>query len=166
MILGIIIGVLLWQFFTLIVYFATKQCEEKTLAFGIGIWGLLLWGIVNMYDIIKHSIKVRKYVAMIIDPEGNLCYCKDSDAFVLVEGAGYEWNYALKDKYKIEDGWKEEYCSFGVPNIKYTPLAIAKAEGAYKVNRRIVRKVTHQIIDFIYTNALNVEEENGENRNI
>ena len=48
MILGIIIGVLLWQLFTLVIYFATKQCEEKTLSFAIGIWGLLLWVIVNM----------------------------------------------------------------------------------------------------------------------
>ena len=107
----------------------------------MGVWGLLLIGISKVYRFIAHFIKVRKYVAMIIDPQGNPCYCKDNEAFILVEGADYKWNYSIQKKYKIEDGWKKDYCSFDVPNIKYTPLKIAKAEGAYKIDRKTISKV-------------------------
>ena len=144
MILGIFIGVLLWQLLALIIYVITKEDEEKALSFGVGVWGLILKGFFQICDHIRHFIKVRKYVAMLLDPEGYPCYCKDNEAFSLVEGAGYEWNYAIKHNYSIEDGWKKKYCPFGVPNIKYTPISIAKAEGAYKVSRETISKVIRE----------------------
>jgi hypothetical protein len=76
-----------------------------------------------------------QYKGALLDLDGQPCYC-DSRDVNFYKDLGYTFNDILRSKYKIEDGWREKDCSFGVPNLRYTPIKILKAEKAYKLKRR------------------------------
>ena len=60
MLIGIIIGMLLWQTITMIVYFATKENEEFGLYCGFGIWFLVV-GFVVAPLVRKIKRKLKKF---------------------------------------------------------------------------------------------------------
>ena len=82
---------------------------------------------------------------MMLDTDGASCYCKSKDEPDLLRNIDYEWNHAIKEKYTIKDGWKEHHCVCGEINLRYTPIKIAKIEGAYKVDKETIEKAEQEL---------------------
>lgn len=132
---GIVIGVLMWNAITLACYWITDN-DDYTIMVGVGILGLIIIGIDKLIDKIKRVIFKRKYCSVLIDPNGKPCYCKplslDNENKLLEKG--YQWNRNLKEKYSPSDGWDINSCADEhTINLRYTPIKIAKQEGMYKL---------------------------------
>lgn len=139
MIKGIIIGMLIWQGVAVLAYALSKENEEICCIWSMGIWRFISYYVIS-YPIyyIGKWIKRRRYVAMMIDPNGRPCYCCSSDVPELLRNIDFEWNHSLKEKYTIADGWNKDVCVCGEINVRYTPIKIAKAERAYAVSKDII----------------------------
>lgn len=132
---GIVIGVLLWNAVTLICYLGLED-NEKVAFIGAGIVGLVCLSFCVIIRFIKIAIYSSKCCSALIDPNGKPCYCrylsykKEKKLF----DKGYKWNLEVEEKYTVDDGWNPNVCVFGtLPNLRYTPLKIAKQEGWYKL---------------------------------
>ena len=134
-IIGIVIGVLLWNAVTLICDLIFED-KDKIILIGAGIIGLICFGFCWIIRIIKKTIYYCKYCSALIDPDGKPCYCKPlthKNEKKLID-KGYTWNLKVREKYTVDDGWKTDLCVYGtIPNLRYTPLKIAKQEGWYKL---------------------------------
>lgn len=62
----------------------------------------------------------------------------------------YRWNEAIKKKYKPEDGWRKRDCFSNCVSIRYTPIKIAKAEGAKPVPREIILEAQRKYDEMDY----------------
>ena len=131
-IIGIVIGVLLWNAVTLICDLIFED-KDKVILIGVGIIGLICFGFCWIIRIIKKTIRHCKYCSALIDPDGKPCYCKPlthENEKKLID-KGYTWNLKAREKYEIDNGWICVYST--IPNLRYTPLKIAKQEGWYKL---------------------------------
>ncbi len=142
MILGIIIGILIWNVVCCIVI-NTIGGDNICAAVGCGIVGCVCIVFENIFNEICYFIKGLRYKSALIDPNGKPCYCKPlngEDTAILFE-KGYKWNESLREKYNPEDGWDMFDCiNKDIVNVRYTPVKIAKAESAYKLNLRKILK--------------------------
>lgn len=132
---GIVIGVLIWNAITLICYLGLED-DEKVALIGAGIVGLVCLSFCCIIRFIKIAICNSKYCSALIDPNGKPCYCgylsykKEKKLF----DKGYKWNLEVREKYTVDDGWNPNVCVYGtIPNLRYTPIQIAKQEGWYKL---------------------------------
>ena len=142
MLIGIVIGMLAWQ--TIIAIVNVITCDDyKTACCGVGIWIPLTYIITLPIAYILKRYKETHYVAMMLDKDGRPCYCKSSKEPEALNEFDYKWNEAIREKYKIEDGWKEHQCCMGIVNIRYTPIKIALAEGAYKVDKETIKQAKY-----------------------
>lgn len=132
--IGLISGIILWQFLSLIFCFLWQEDEDKYVLATTGLVGGLALLIIKICQRFNSWLGHKKYKGALLDPDGQPCYC-DSRDVNFYKDLGYTFNDALRSKYKIEDGWREKDCSFGVPNLRYTPIKILKAENAYKLKR-------------------------------
>ena len=134
-IIGIVIGVLLWNTVTLVSYWITDN-EDYTVMIGIGFWAPVVIGIDKLVNKIKWIILKHKYCSVLIDSNGKTGYCSPlswEDESKLWE-KGYQWNITLKEKYSPSDGWDIASCvDEHTINLRYTPIKIAKQEGMYKL---------------------------------
>ena len=133
LLLGMLIGAILWQLVCAITNIISKD-DELTCFAGVGIWYIVAWLIITPIGSLQQWYNHKKYVAMLIDENGKPCYCKSSKVpDYLVNEKNFEWNDKIREKYTIKDGWKKEHCPFHFVNIRYTPIKIAKLENAYEV---------------------------------
>lgn len=143
-IIGIVIGALIWQLVVVFAYLLSHHNEDTTIIWGMGVWRLIsYYGSMPFYYFGKWLEK-KKYVAMLIDTNGTPCYCESKDVPEMLIKAGYTWNNKLRDKYTQKDGWKKDHCVCGGINLRYTPIKIAKAEGAYKVDNATIKERFYQ----------------------
>ena len=137
--LEIIIGMLIWQGITVLAYVISGENEECCCCWGMGIWRLILYyGSMPFYYFGKWLDK-KNYVAMLIDINGTPCYCESKEQPELLININYKWNRTIGEKYTQKDGWKKDHCICGEINLRYTPIKIAKAEGAYKVDKEVIK---------------------------
>jgi hypothetical protein len=137
--IGLISGIILWQFLSLVFCFLWQEDEDKYVLATTGLVGGLALLIIKICQRFNSWLGHKKYKGALLDPDGQPCYC-DSRDVNFYKDSGYTFNDALRSKYKVEDGWREKDCSFGVPNLRYTPIKILKAENAYKLKRRRINK--------------------------
>lgn len=140
MLIGIIIGALVWQLVVVSAYLFSKQNEDTTILWGMGIWRIITYTISIPIFYFDKWLKSKRYVAMMLNTNGVPCYCKSSDEPELLRNIGYTWNEGICEKYKMTDGWKKDYTVCGHINIRYTPIKIAKLEGAYRVDKEIIKE--------------------------
>ena len=134
-IIGIVIGVLLWNMVTLVYYWITDN-ESYATMIGAGFWALVVIGIDKLVNKIEWIILKHKYCSVLIDPNGKACYCKplSLDEENKLCKKGYQWNKTLKEKYSPSDGWDIASCvDKHTINLRYTPIKIAKQESMYKL---------------------------------
>lgn len=130
--LGLVVGILVWQFVVLIFCFIWQD-EDKAIVASAGIVGEVFLGIMAICKLLKKLYRRSYYKAALIDFDGRLCYCQSSEMNYWVD-RGYSKAAYLRDIYAVEDGWCRKDCSWpDVPNLRYTPLKILKKENAYKL---------------------------------
>lgn len=134
----VLISVLVWQAITMLVCIVTNEDETATMWTGIGVVGAIVIGVCAT---IRNAIKLinsRRYASLMVNTEDDkLYYCPSWHDLVgkLMEyDDAYKWADDIKRKYKPSDGWRKLDCSFGCVNIRYTPIKVAKAEGAISVD--------------------------------
>lgn len=129
------LGMIAWQLVCLVVALITKEDADKIAFTSIGFWQLVMLLIsVPMY--IHKQAKRRKFAAALLDPDGKPCYIMNNNGNVedLIHNHDFKWNEEIRTKYKVSDGWDKTIClDSKTPNIRYTPIHILKAEGAYKI---------------------------------
>ena len=140
MLLGIMIGALAWQLVTVFAYLLSKEDEDIAAIWGMGFWRLLIYGCSIPLYYFSEWVKTKRYVAMMIDIDGNPCYCKSEDEPDILMNIGYKFNTVLRDKYTQQNGWKKDHMVCGIVNVRYTPIKIAKIERAYKIGKEIIRE--------------------------
>ena len=133
--LGLISGIILWQLLSLIFCFAWQEDEDKYVLATTGLIGVITLLIFKICQRFESWLNHMRYKGALLDQEELPCYC-DSRDVNFYKDLGYTFNEPLRTKYKVEDGWREKDCSFGVPNLRYTPIKILKAENAYKLRKR------------------------------
>lgn len=136
-----ICGTLAWQAITVLVCIVTD--DDATVYIGIGVVG---WVVVGVCKAIRNVIKLinsKRYVSLIFNAEDNkLYYCSSWHNLVdkLMEYSdAYQWANDIRNKYKPSDGWRKHDCCCDCVNMRYTPIKIAKAEGAIPVDRVVLR---------------------------
>ena len=149
MLIGVIVGALAWQLVTVFAYLLSNQNEDTTMIWGMGIWRLIsYYGSMPFYYFGKW-LDEKNYVAMLIDTNGTPCYCESKEQPELLINIDYQWNRAIREKYTQKDGWKRDHCICGEINLRYTPIKIAKAEGAYKVDKAIIKEAEQRLVNKI-----------------
>jgi hypothetical protein len=129
----------IWQGVTTLSYAISRENEDVGLYCGMGIWLLIIrYMIIMPIDCVIELYNKTHYVAMMLDTDNKPCYCRSREEPDILQNIGYKWNNPLADKYKIADGWKKQQCVFGKVNLRYTPIRIAKAEGAYRVDKKTI----------------------------
>jgi len=123
---GIIIGVLIWQALTTIVFIATDSDEKKTAHFGVGIPCWILGG---TYSIFRWTC-LRRVRSILVDKEGNWFYCRLKLVDKIREEKGLDfpiWTEEMKSKYP-KSMWGKYFQKYGCPgvvgNFRYTPRKI------------------------------------------
>lgn len=138
-----IYGVLAWQAIVLIVALFTDEDDRAVIWSGVGVVGVVFKGIEMAIGTIIAFICSRRYVSVVVNVKnGKLYYCPSWHGLVdkLMEyDDAYKWADEIQHKYKPSDGWRERDCTFGCVNIRYTPVKIAKAEGAIPVDRAVLK---------------------------
>lgn len=114
-----------------------------------GIWGIILWVVVTIWEKVHSSWKNRNFKALMVDPDGELCYCNSSkEPEWLMEYDDYKFARGLDDKYTIADGWRKSDCFMNMVNIRYTPKHILEKEQAYQVDKEIIRRAKENYAQF------------------
>lgn len=136
-------GALAWQAIVLLVALVTNENDDAVIWSGIGLVGLVFKGIVTVIGMAIGFVASRRYVSVTRNAkDGKLYYCPSWHNLVgkLIEyDETYKWAYDINSKYKPSDGWRKCDCSFECVNIRYTPIKIAKAEGAIPVDRTVLK---------------------------
>lgn len=136
-------GVLTWQAIVLIVALFTNEDDKAVIWSGVGLVGLVFKGIETVIGTAIAFIRSRRYVSLIRNAkDGKLYYCPSWHNLVgkLMEyDEAYTWANDIWIKYKPSDGWRKCDCIFGCVNIRYTPIKVAKAEGAIPVDRAVLK---------------------------
>lgn len=144
MILGIIIGILIWNMVCCIIAFTPIGDDDVIANVGCGIVGLFLFLISFTFHSIKRAIKHKRFCSVLIDSEGKPCYCKplNFDNQSAMFEKGYHWNENIANKYKPSDGWDLFIClDKDTVNLRYTPIKIAKAESLYKIKNKELKNI-------------------------
>lgn len=105
-----------------------------------GVWITIINGVGELCRIIHRSYKRKHYKAILIDPQGKVCYTESNKVDNLVNEYGYKWADYIRDKYTIKDGFNPNNCLGDIPNIRYTPIKIIKAENAYEIDYKKVEE--------------------------
>lgn len=137
--LWILVGALVWQLVTTIVAIVVEDEVCPSLVVGGGIPACIVMGFCWCCRKAIKAINGHRYVSMLVK-DGEAWYCTSNNDMCgkLMDTFGYQWNETLWNKYKPEDGWRKQDCHFGGVNARYTPIKIAKAEGAKPVPKEIV----------------------------
>lgn len=142
----VLIGALAWQTITMLVCVVTDENETATMWTGVGVVGAIIVGVCTA---VRNAIKLinsRRYVSLVVNSnDGKLYYCPSWHDLVgkLMEyDEAYKWADEIQSKHKPSDGWRKLDCNFGCVNIRYTPINIAKAEGAIPVDRAVLKAAT------------------------
>lgn len=143
--LWLIYGALAWQTVVLIVALVTNEDDKAVIWSGVGLVGLVFKGVETVIITAIAFVSSRRYVSLIRNAkDGKLYYCPSWHDLVgkLMEyDEAYKWADDIKTKYKPSDGWRKFDCTFGCVNIRYTPIKVAKAEGAIHVDRIVLKVV-------------------------
>lgn len=131
--IGLIVGVIVWQIASLIFCFIWQEDEDKFIVAVTGLIGSLCLVVFKVVDKIKATYGHYKYKAALVDNEGKLCYCESNEADNYTQSNQYFWAFYLRDKYTIEDGWRRQDCWVGTISLRYAPIKVLKAEGAYRL---------------------------------
>ena len=131
--IGLIIGIVVWQFASLIFCFLWQEDEDKYVMATTGLIGGLCLGLIKIVEKIKTFYGHKMYKAALVDNEGKLCYCESKDADEYTQAGQYSWAFYLRNKYKIEDGRRRTDCWVGTISLRYVPVKVLKAEGAYRL---------------------------------
>ena len=131
--IGLIAGIIVWQFLSLIFCFLWQEDEDKYIMATTGLIGCLCLGLIKIVDKIKSTYGHLMYKAALVDSEGKLCYCESREADDFTQTNKYTWAFYLRDKYKIEDGWRKKDCWVGTISLRYVPIKVLKTEGAYRL---------------------------------
>lgn len=132
MLIGIFIGVLIWQTIITIVLLATNEDEEKTIYVGGGIPLLIIVGIGKVIYVTKRKIRYFSVRSILTDENGNWFYCRPEIVEKLREDEDRNldfprWTDELKLQYP-RDMWSEyiqkNCCTFDVGNFRYAPKEI------------------------------------------
>jgi hypothetical protein len=134
--IGLIIGIIVWQFASLIFCFLWQEDEDKYVMATTGLVGGLCLAVIKVVDKIKAAYGQYNYKAALVDSEGKLCYCESREADDYIQSNQYFWAFYLRDKYVIEDGWRRQDCWVGKISLRYTPVKVLRAEGAYRLPNR------------------------------
>lgn len=136
-------GALAWQAIVLLVALFTNEDDKAVIWSGVGLVGLVFKGIETVIGTAIGFIRSRRYVSMMRNAkDGKLYYCPPCHDLVdkLMEyDETYKWADEIHSKYKPSDGWRKLDCVCGCVNIRYTPIKIAKAEGAIPVDRALLK---------------------------
>lgn len=137
--LWILVGALAWQLVTTIVAIVAEDEVCPSLIVGGGIPACVVMGFCWCCRTVIKAINGRRYVSMLVK-DGELWYCTSNDDMCgkLMLAFDYQWNDDILKKYRPQDGWRKQDCSPYVVNIRYTPIKIAKAEGAKPVPKEII----------------------------
>lgn len=139
------VGILVWQMLVTL-HYIIFQNEENSTIFGMGFPGLVCTCICSFIAYLKRKNRSRKYKALMVDPNGVLCYCNSHTEPEWLAEIGYHFPKTLNSKYSIKDGWDERNCVGDIPNFRYTPFAIIKAEGAYEVSKATLVEAKRKIL--------------------
>ena len=137
----ILILLIIWLVNTIIIIVAenaSADVEIIAVYCACGIWVAIINGIVKLCRIIRRNYKRKHYKAILIDPQGKVCYTESNKVDNLVNEYGYKWADYIRDKYTIKDGFDPNNCIWNTPNIRYTPMKINKAENAYEIDYKKV----------------------------
>lgn len=141
--LWLIYGALAWQAVVLIVALVTNEDDKAVIWSGVGLVGLVFRGIEVAVGTTITFISSRRYVSLMVNTnDGKLCYCPswhDLVGKLMKYDCAYKWADEIQHKYKPSDGWRERDCCFGCINLRYTPIKIAKAEGAIPVDKTVLK---------------------------
>ena len=149
--LWILVGVLTWQLITMIVAIIVEDEVCQSLIVGGGIPACIVMGFCWCCRKAIKAIDGRKYVSMLIK-DGEAWYCTSNNDMCskLILIYDYQWNEAFGKKHKPEDGWRKRDCFLNCVNIRYTPIKIAKAEGAKPVPKKIVAEAQRKYDEMDY----------------
>ena len=149
--LWILVGALAWQLVTTIVAIVVEDEVCPSLIVGGGIPACIVMGFCWCCRKAIKAINGRRYVSMLVK-DGKAWYCTSSYDVCskLLMFEGFEWNNAIREKYKPKDGWRKRDCSFDDVNIRYTPIKIAKAEGAKPVPKEIIAEAQRKYDEMDY----------------
>ena len=76
-----------------------------------------------------------------LDPQGKVCYTESDKVDNLLYEYGYKWADYIRNKYTIDDGFKSKDSNgYLIPNLRYTPMKIIKAENAYEIDYKKVEE--------------------------
>lgn len=149
--LWILIGALVWQLITTIVAIVVEDEVCPSLIVGGGIPACIVLGFCWCCRKAIKSVNGRRYVSMLIK-DGEAWYCTSNNDMCgkLMCIFDYQWNEAIQKKYKPEDGWRKRDCFCDNVNIRYTPIKIAKAEGAKSVPKEIIAEAIRKYDEMDY----------------
>lgn len=139
----ILILLIIWLVNTIIVIVAENASDDvETIAVycACGIWVAIINGIVKLCRIIHRNYKRKHYKAILLDPCGRVCYTESDYVDRLIDEYNYKWADYIRDKYTIEDGFDPNNCVMKIPNLRYTPIKIIKAENAYEIDYKKVEE--------------------------
>ena len=132
----ILVLLIVWLVNTIIIIVAeNSSADDETIAVycACGIWVAIINGIIKLCRTIHQNYKRKYYKAILLDPQGKVCYIDSYNADFATNELGYKWADYIIDKYTIKDGFDPNNCMGNTPNIRYTPIKIIKAEHAYEI---------------------------------
>ena len=149
--LQILVGALIWQLITTIVAIVVEDEVCPSLIVGGGVPACIVLGFCWCCRKVIKFINGRRYVSMLVK-DGKAWYCTSNNDMCgkLMVIFDYKWNDALRNKYKPDDGWRKRDCSFDSVSVRYTPIKIAKAEGAMPVPKEIISEAKRKYDEMDY----------------
>lgn len=139
----ILILLIIWLVNTIIIIVAenaSADVEIIAVYCACGIWVAIINGIVKLCGTIHRNYKRKHYKAILLDPQGKVCYTESDKVDNLLNEYDYKWADYIRDKYTIKDGFDPNNCIWNTPNIRYTPMKIIKAENAYEIDYKKVEE--------------------------
>ena len=127
--LNLLIGALVWQLVTLIVYIATKESEEMALYCGAGLPYFMLAGFMALLRKIVKVWRYRNVRSILTDGETWYC-CKVKDVERLRDEHDLsfpEWTDEMREQYPVElwdKYFRKELCLIRTGNLRYAPKKI------------------------------------------
>lgn len=133
----ILVLLIVWLVNTIIIIVAENASDDvETIAVycACGIWVAIINGVIKLCRIIHRNYKRKHYKAILLDNEGRVCYIDSYNADFAINELGYKWADYIRNKYTIDDGFKSKDSNgYLIPNLRYTPMKIIKAEHAYEI---------------------------------
>ena len=134
---AILLLLLVWFANTVIIAISEEMgADAETIAgyCACGIWIIIIKVIVDLCRTIYRNHKRKYYKAILLDNEGRVCYIDSYNADFAINELGYKWADYIRNKYTIDDGFKSKDSNgYLIPNLRYTPMKIIKAEHAYEI---------------------------------